>query len=51
MCLRQPAPTAELDRSDDKVYTSVMELVRVVVQLKNDITTLEPEQYINIIKV
>ncbi|XP_028996980.1 protein tyrosine kinase 2 beta, b [Betta splendens] len=47
----QPAPTAELDRSDDKVYTCVMELVRVVVQLKNDITTLEPEQYINIIKV
>uniref|UniRef100_A0A3Q1HIA8 non-specific protein-tyrosine kinase n=1 Tax=Anabas testudineus TaxID=64144 RepID=A0A3Q1HIA8_ANATE len=46
----QPAPTAELDRSDDKVYTSVMELVRVVVQLKNDVNTLEPEQYISIIK-
>uniref|UniRef100_A0A7N5ZRH8 non-specific protein-tyrosine kinase n=1 Tax=Anabas testudineus TaxID=64144 RepID=A0A7N5ZRH8_ANATE len=45
-----PAPTAELDRSDDKVYTSVMELVRVVVQLKNDVNTLEPEQYISIIK-
>ncbi|KAM4633527.1 protein tyrosine kinase 2 beta, b isoform 2-T2 [Polymixia lowei] len=46
----QPAPTAELDRSDDKVYQSVMNLVKVVVQLKNDITTLQPEQYITIVK-
>ncbi|KAK2856279.1 hypothetical protein Q5P01_005014 [Channa striata] len=46
----QPAPTAELDRSEDKVYTCVMELVRVVVQLKNDITTLQPEEYIHIVK-
>ncbi|XP_068998122.1 protein tyrosine kinase 2 beta, b isoform X1 [Embiotoca jacksoni] len=46
----QPAPTAELDRSDDKVYNSVMDLVKVVVQLKNDITELQPEQYINIVK-
>uniref|UniRef100_UPI003AB097B5 protein tyrosine kinase 2 beta, b isoform X1 n=1 Tax=Centroberyx gerrardi TaxID=166262 RepID=UPI003AB097B5 len=46
----QPAPTAELDRSDDKVYQSVMNLVKVVVQLKNDITTLQPDQYISIVK-
>ncbi|XP_067428226.1 protein tyrosine kinase 2 beta, b [Thunnus thynnus] len=46
----QPAPTAELDRSDDKVYQFVMDLVKVVVQLKNDITELQPEQYISIVK-
>uniref|UniRef100_A0A673WDJ6 non-specific protein-tyrosine kinase n=1 Tax=Salmo trutta TaxID=8032 RepID=A0A673WDJ6_SALTR len=44
------APTAELDRSDDQVYQAVMELVKVVVQLKNDVNTLQPEQYINIVK-
>uniref|UniRef100_A0A673W2F4 non-specific protein-tyrosine kinase n=1 Tax=Salmo trutta TaxID=8032 RepID=A0A673W2F4_SALTR len=47
----QAAPTAELDRSDDQVYQAVMELVKVVVQLKNDVNTLQPEQYINIVKV
>lgn len=46
----QPAPTAELDRSNDKVYQNVMDLVKVVVQLKNDIIGLHPEQYITIIK-
>uniref|UniRef100_A0A3Q3IUI8 non-specific protein-tyrosine kinase n=1 Tax=Monopterus albus TaxID=43700 RepID=A0A3Q3IUI8_MONAL len=45
-----PAPTAELDRSDDKVYNSVMDLVKVVVDLKNDIPMMQPEQYITIIK-
>uniref|UniRef100_A0A673W2K1 non-specific protein-tyrosine kinase n=1 Tax=Salmo trutta TaxID=8032 RepID=A0A673W2K1_SALTR len=45
------APTAELDRSDDQVYQAVMELVKVVVQLKNDVNTLQPEQYINIVKL
>uniref|UniRef100_A0A3Q1FV51 non-specific protein-tyrosine kinase n=1 Tax=Acanthochromis polyacanthus TaxID=80966 RepID=A0A3Q1FV51_9TELE len=48
--VEQPAPTAELDRSDDKVYHSVMALVKVVVQLKNDIPELQPEQYITIVK-
>uniref|UniRef100_A0A7N8XMH1 non-specific protein-tyrosine kinase n=1 Tax=Mastacembelus armatus TaxID=205130 RepID=A0A7N8XMH1_9TELE len=48
--LSQPAPTAELDRSDDKVYNSVMDLVKVVVQLKNDIPVLQPEQYITTVK-
>ncbi|XP_053743221.1 protein tyrosine kinase 2 beta, b isoform X1 [Synchiropus splendidus] len=46
----QPAPTAELDRSDDKVYQYVMDLVKVVVQLKNDIPDLQPDQYITIVK-
>lgn len=46
----QPAPTAELDRSNDKVYQNVMDLVKVVVQLKNDIIGMQPEQYITIIK-
>ncbi|XP_046877361.1 protein tyrosine kinase 2 beta, b [Hypomesus transpacificus] len=46
----QAAPTAELDRSEDKVYQSVMELVKVVVQLKNDIGTLQPENYISVVK-
>ncbi|KAM3602976.1 uncharacterized protein V6R79_014295 [Siganus canaliculatus] len=45
-----PAPTAELDRSNDKVYNSVMDLVKVVVQLKNDITELKPEQYITMVQ-
>ncbi|XP_035000503.2 protein tyrosine kinase 2 beta, b isoform X1 [Hippoglossus stenolepis] len=46
----QPTPTAELDRSDDKVYKSVMDVVKVVVQLKNDITELQSDDYINIVK-
>lgn len=46
----QPAPTAELDRSDDKVYQSVMGLVKVVVQLKNDIPEVKPEQYISLVQ-
>uniref|UniRef100_A0A3B5LAC3 non-specific protein-tyrosine kinase n=1 Tax=Xiphophorus couchianus TaxID=32473 RepID=A0A3B5LAC3_9TELE len=46
----QATPTAEIDRSDDKVYQYVMDLVKVVVQLKNDITELQPEQYISIVK-
>uniref|UniRef100_A0A3Q4I4L9 non-specific protein-tyrosine kinase n=1 Tax=Neolamprologus brichardi TaxID=32507 RepID=A0A3Q4I4L9_NEOBR len=46
----KPAPTAELDRTDDKVYHCVMNLVKVVVQLKNDIAGLQPEQCITHIK-
>ncbi|XP_071268604.1 protein tyrosine kinase 2 beta, b isoform X1 [Salvelinus alpinus] len=46
---RLTAPTAQLDRSDDQVYHAVMELVKVVVQFKNDVNTLQPEQYINIV--
>ncbi|XP_012711333.1 protein tyrosine kinase 2 beta, b isoform X2 [Fundulus heteroclitus] len=46
----QAAPTAEIDRSDDKVYQYVMDLVKAVVQFKNDIAELKPEQYITIVK-
>ncbi|XP_053565487.1 protein-tyrosine kinase 2-beta isoform X2 [Bombina bombina] len=46
----QPAPTANLDRTDDNVYQSVMELVKSVLQLKNDIYQLPPEGYVNVVK-
>ncbi|TSK58082.1 Protein-tyrosine kinase 2-beta [Bagarius yarrelli] len=45
-----PAPTAELDRSEDKVYQCVMDLVKVVVQLKNDVNALPSTEYISIVK-
>uniref|UniRef100_A0AAY4AXG7 non-specific protein-tyrosine kinase n=1 Tax=Denticeps clupeoides TaxID=299321 RepID=A0AAY4AXG7_9TELE len=48
--IRQPVPTAELDRSDDKVYIAVMELVKVVVDLKNDVNALPPTEYISVVK-
>ncbi|XP_051502924.1 protein-tyrosine kinase 2-beta-like isoform X2 [Myxocyprinus asiaticus] len=44
------APTAELDRTDDLVYHYVMEMVKVVVQLKNDINTLPASEYLNVVK-
>ncbi|XP_059898227.1 protein tyrosine kinase 2 beta, b [Gadus macrocephalus] len=46
----QQAPTAELDRSGDKVYQSVMDLVKVVVELKNAIPSMHPDEYIGIVK-
>ncbi|XP_051725194.1 protein-tyrosine kinase 2-beta isoform X4 [Ctenopharyngodon idella] len=46
----QPAPTAELDRTDDMVYHNVMEMVKVVVQLKNDVNTLPASEYVNVVK-
>uniref|UniRef100_A0AAR2KN93 non-specific protein-tyrosine kinase n=1 Tax=Pygocentrus nattereri TaxID=42514 RepID=A0AAR2KN93_PYGNA len=45
-----PAPTAELDRSEDKVYQYVMDLVKMIVQLKNDVNTLPSSEYITIVK-
>uniref|UniRef100_A0A667XUJ2 non-specific protein-tyrosine kinase n=1 Tax=Myripristis murdjan TaxID=586833 RepID=A0A667XUJ2_9TELE len=45
-----PRPTAELDRSDDKVYTGVMAMVKEVVRLKNDVNTLPPSEYPNAVK-
>ncbi len=50
MCL-QPTPTAEMDRSEDSVYQCVMDVVKVVVQLKNDINTLLSTDYISPVKV
>ncbi|XP_026118203.1 protein-tyrosine kinase 2-beta-like [Carassius auratus] len=46
----QPAPTAELDRTDDTVYHNVMEMVKVVVQLKNDVNTLPASEYVTVVK-
>ncbi|XP_074847532.1 protein-tyrosine kinase 2-beta isoform X1 [Carettochelys insculpta] len=46
----QPAPTANLDRTDDAVYGNVMELVKAVLQLKNEICQLPPEGYIIVVK-
>ncbi|KAJ8409155.1 hypothetical protein AAFF_G00241760 [Aldrovandia affinis] len=46
----QPAPTAEIDRSGDQVYHFVMELVKVVVQLKNDVNSLPPSEYVDVVK-
>uniref|UniRef100_A0A8C9U066 non-specific protein-tyrosine kinase n=1 Tax=Scleropages formosus TaxID=113540 RepID=A0A8C9U066_SCLFO len=48
--LTQPAPTAELDRSDDQVYHFVMEIVKLVVQLKNDVNTMPPSEYVSAVK-
>ncbi|XP_069376620.1 protein-tyrosine kinase 2-beta-like isoform X3 [Paralichthys olivaceus] len=46
----QLRPTAELDRSGDQVYTGVMEMVKQVVQLKNDISTLSASEYPSAVK-
>nr|XP_061806393.1 protein-tyrosine kinase 2-beta-like [Nerophis lumbriciformis] len=46
----QPARTAELDRSDDQVYKCVMNVVKVVVKLKNDIVDIPPEQYVTVVQ-
>uniref|UniRef100_A0A665VBR6 non-specific protein-tyrosine kinase n=1 Tax=Echeneis naucrates TaxID=173247 RepID=A0A665VBR6_ECHNA len=48
--LSQPRPTAELDRSDDHVYTGVMLMVKQVVQLKNDVNALPASEYPNAVK-
>ncbi|XP_077345353.1 protein-tyrosine kinase 2-beta isoform X1 [Lithobates pipiens] len=46
----QPTPTANIDRTDDNVYQSVMELVKSVLQLKNDIYQIPPEEYVGVVK-
>uniref|UniRef100_A0A671SRC4 non-specific protein-tyrosine kinase n=1 Tax=Sinocyclocheilus anshuiensis TaxID=1608454 RepID=A0A671SRC4_9TELE len=46
-----PAPTAELDRTDDMVYHNVMEMVKVVMQLKNDVNTLPASEYVTVVKL
>lgn len=44
-------PTANLDRTDDLVYLNVMELVRAVLDLKNELCQLPPEGYVVVVKV
>ncbi|XP_070850089.1 protein-tyrosine kinase 2-beta-like [Chaetodon trifascialis] len=46
----QPRPTAELDRSGDQVYTGVMAMVKQVVQMKNDVSTLPASEYPSAVK-
>ncbi|XP_036745041.1 protein-tyrosine kinase 2-beta isoform X4 [Manis pentadactyla] len=43
-------PTANLDRTDDLVYLNVMELVRAVLDLKNELYQLPPEGYVVVVK-
>lgn len=47
----QAAPTANLDRTDDKVYPLVMELVKAVLHLKNQVYQLPTDEYIHLVKV
>lgn len=49
--LLKPRPTAELDRSGDQVYISVMAMVKQVVQLKNDVNMLPASEYPSAVKV
>ncbi|XP_054598946.1 protein-tyrosine kinase 2-beta isoform X1 [Nothobranchius furzeri] len=46
----QPRPTAELDRSGDEVYTNVMAMVKQVVQLKNDVSSMPASEYPSAVK-
>ncbi|XP_038673421.1 protein-tyrosine kinase 2-beta isoform X2 [Scyliorhinus canicula] len=46
----QAAPTANLDRTDDQVYPLVMELVKAVLDLKNQVYQIPCEEYINLVK-
>ncbi|GCB81209.1 hypothetical protein scyTo_0022135, partial [Scyliorhinus torazame] len=46
----QAAPTANLDRSDDQVYPLVMEMVKAVLNLKNQVYQIPCEEYINLVK-
>uniref|UniRef100_A0A8D0GVA5 non-specific protein-tyrosine kinase n=1 Tax=Sphenodon punctatus TaxID=8508 RepID=A0A8D0GVA5_SPHPU len=47
----QTTPTANLDRTDDTVYCNVMDLVKAVLQLKNEVSQVPPERYIIVVKV
>ncbi|XP_077187477.1 protein-tyrosine kinase 2-beta isoform X3 [Paroedura picta] len=46
----QPNPTANFDRTDDAVYSDVMDLVKAVLQLKNEVSNHPPERYILVVK-
>ncbi|XP_017171419.1 protein-tyrosine kinase 2-beta isoform X2 [Mus musculus] len=43
-------PTANLDRTDDLVYHNVMTLVEAVLELKNKLGQLPPEDYVVVVK-
>ncbi|XP_057685789.1 protein-tyrosine kinase 2-beta-like isoform X2 [Corythoichthys intestinalis] len=48
--ITRSCPTAELDRTDDQVYSGVMAIVRQVVKLKNEVNMLPASEYPNAIK-
>lgn len=50
LCAQSIQPTANLDRTDDMVYLNVMELVRAVLELKNELCQLPPEAYVVVVK-
>lgn len=46
-----PPPTANLDRSNDKVYENVTGLVKAVIEMSNRIQPAAPEEYVPMVKV
>lgn len=46
-----PTPTANLDRSNDKVYENVTGLVKAVIEMSNRIQPAAPEEYVPMVKV
>ncbi|XP_072303981.1 protein tyrosine kinase 2aa isoform X1 [Eucyclogobius newberryi] len=45
-----PPPTANLDRSNDKVYENVTGLVKAVIEMSNRIQPAAPEEYVPMVK-
>ncbi|KAM7373277.1 hypothetical protein PAMP_008142 [Pampus punctatissimus] len=46
-----PPPTANLDRSNDKVYENVTGLVKSVIEMSNRIQPAAPEEYVPMVKI
>ncbi|TMS18009.1 Focal adhesion kinase 1 [Larimichthys crocea] len=46
-----PPPTANLDRSNDKVYENVTGLVKAVIEMSNRIQPAAPEEYVPMVKI
>lgn len=44
-------PTANLDRSNDKVYENVTALVKAVIEMSSKIQPAPPEEYVPMVKV
>ncbi|OWK04130.1 PTK2, partial [Cervus elaphus hippelaphus] len=45
-----PPPTANLDRSNDRVYENVTGLVRAVIEMSSKIQPAPPEEYVPMVK-
>uniref|UniRef100_A0A8C0DEL7 Focal adhesion kinase 1 n=1 Tax=Balaenoptera musculus TaxID=9771 RepID=A0A8C0DEL7_BALMU len=46
-----PPPTANLDRSNDRVYENVTGLVRAVIEMSSRIQPAPPEEYVPMVKI